>query len=55
MSLYLTDNALTSLPRSIGRLRRLRKLQAASNALTSLPDELADMPELVRMRICYQT
>lgn len=50
-ALYLTDNALRELPRSVGRLRRLRKLQAASNCLEALPDELALLPELVRSLI----
>jgi Leucine-rich repeat (LRR) protein len=48
VSLYLTDNALRFLPPTLGRLRRLRKLQAASNKLQALPDELAALPELVR-------
>ena len=50
-ALYLTDNELRQLPRSVGRLRRLRKLQAASNRLEALPDELALLPELVRALI----
>jgi Leucine-rich repeat (LRR) protein len=48
VSLYLTDNKLVALPATLGRLRCLRKLQAASNALKALPAELADAPELVR-------
>jgi hypothetical protein len=49
--LILTNNRLTELPASIGRLHALEKLMLAGNALTSLPNELADCRRLSLLRI----
>jgi Leucine-rich repeat (LRR) protein len=41
--LYLHDNALTSLPDSLGDLTRLRYLNVSANPLERLPARLGDM------------
>lgn len=49
--LILTDNQLTSVPSSIGRLTRMRKFMLANNELDSLPASMANMLELELLRI----
>ncbi len=41
-----TDNRLTSLPDSIGRLRRLRELHLRNNHLPTLPESIGQLLEL---------
>jgi len=48
--LILTDNKLSALPKTIGRLRGLHKLMLTNNMLTALPDELERCTELEMMR-----
>lgn len=40
--LILSDNLLTELPKSIGKLTGLRKCMLAGNQLTSLPKEFGE-------------
>jgi len=50
--LILTDNRLTSLPRSIGQCTNLRKCMLTNNRLASLPDEMVTQCrqlELIRL------
>lgn len=49
--LILTQNRLTKLPVSIGKLRHLQKLSLAGNRLQSLPDEMSTCQELELIRI----
>ncbi|NJR69766.1 MAG: serine/threonine-protein kinase [Synechococcales cyanobacterium CRU_2_2] len=49
--LILTDNRLTQLPASIGRLGQLQKLMLAGNRLRSLPPELVACHSLELMRL----
>lgn len=49
--LILTDNAITELPESIGRLRSLKKLMLAGNKLKSLPASLENCQQLQLLRI----
>ena len=49
--LILTDNQLTSLPESIGRLTRMRKFMLANNKLASLPASMSSMRELELLRL----
>jgi hypothetical protein len=49
--LILTDNRIESLPSSIGRLLKLRKLMLANNRLTSLPVEMSQCQELELIRL----
>jgi len=42
--LCLSDNCLTAIPETIGRLTNLR-----ANALTSLPEQLANLPNLQKL------
>ena len=49
--LILTDNALTALPKSIGKLIGLRKFPLAGNRLTTLPDEMAACKNLELIRL----
>jgi hypothetical protein len=49
--LILTDNRLTALPDSIGRLTRMRKLMLANNRLVALPPSMAAMKELELLRL----
>lgn len=49
--LILTDNELSVIPRSIGRLKHLRKCMLAGNKITHLPDEMMDCRELELLRI----
>lgn len=49
--LILTDNKLTKLPKSIGKLENLRKLALAGNLLTSLPSEITNCKNLEFIRI----
>ena len=44
--LRASDNELTSLPESIGRLSRLRELHLRNNKLTSLPESTGELREL---------
>ena len=48
--LYLHDNRLTELPRSLARLTRLRYLNVGENDLTELPEALGAMAGLVELR-----
>ena len=49
--LILTDNALTHLPRSIGKLTKMRKFPLAGNQLESLPDEMKNCRDLELIRL----
>lgn len=49
--LILTNNQLTTLPSSIGKLSRLQKCMLAGNQLQSLPDELANCQNLELIRL----
>ncbi|MEO1592156.1 MAG: leucine-rich repeat-containing protein kinase family protein [Cyanobacteria bacterium J06632_22] len=49
--LILTDNQLTQLPRSIGKLNRLQKLMLAGNQLQSLPAEMVNCQNLELTRL----
>lgn len=49
--LILTDNRLTQLPQSIGKLHRLEKLALAGNQLTELPETLSNCQQLALIRI----
>jgi len=49
--LILTDNRLTSLPRSIGKLNKLQKCALAGNRLETLPDEMASCRNLELLRL----
>ncbi|POS80336.1 leucine-rich repeat-containing protein 28 [Diaporthe helianthi] len=49
--LILTDNKLSSLPRSIGRCERLQKCMLAGNRLQTLPDELQHCKKLGLLRL----
>lgn len=49
--LILTDNRLTTLPVSIGKLRKLQKCTLAGNRLQNLPDEMAECRNLELLRL----
>ncbi len=49
--LILTDNKLTTLPRSMGKLTLLQKCTFAGNQLTSLPEEMANCKNLELFRL----
>lgn len=49
--LILTDNKLSSLPRSIGKCERLQKCMLAGNRLQTLPDELQHCKKLALLRL----
>lgn len=49
--LILTDNKLSSLPRSIGRSERLQKCMLAGNQLQTLPDEMQHCKKLGLLRL----
>ncbi|MDD5053213.1 MAG: leucine-rich repeat-containing protein kinase family protein [Sulfuricurvum sp.] len=56
--LILTDNRLTYLPRSIGKLTKLQKFPLAGNQLTTLPAEMASCRNLELLRLsanCLET
>ena len=48
--LYLSDNKLTDLPRSIGKLTRLRYLNVSDNQLARLPESIGDLASLIELR-----
>lgn len=49
--LILTDNQISSLPPTIGRLTHLRKCLLSGNRLESLPDEMQNCRELELLRL----
>ena len=49
--LILTDNQLTSLPRTIGNLVGLRKVMLAANRITCLPDEMKKRRNIELIRL----
>ncbi|MCL4431454.1 MAG: leucine-rich repeat-containing serine/threonine-protein kinase [Epsilonproteobacteria bacterium] len=49
--LILTDNKLTQLPRSIGKLHKLQKFPLAGNQIKKLPDEMARCRNLELLRL----
>lgn len=49
--LILTDNKLTQLPRSIGKLHKLQKFPLAGNQIERLPDEMASCQNLELLRL----
>jgi len=49
--LILTDNRITSLPDSMGKLHRLQKLMLAGNLLTTLPHAMVNCRKLELVRI----
>ena len=48
--LILTGNQLPKLPRSIGKLRRMKKFMLANNQLRSLPEEMVSMQDLSKSK-----
>ena len=53
--LILTDNSLTCLPKSIGKLLGLRKCMLAGNKITCLPEEMSACRKLELIRILART
>lgn len=49
--LILTDNNLTQLPRSIGKLQKLQKFPLAGNQIKRLPEEMAQCRNLELLRL----
>jgi hypothetical protein len=49
--LILTDNLITTLPSSIGRLIQLRKCMLAGNLITELPEEMENCVNLELLRL----
>ncbi|MAP96521.1 MAG: protein kinase [Ponticaulis sp.] len=49
--LILTDNEITALPQSIGRLNKLQKCMLAGNQLTDLPEEMANCRSIELLRL----
>ncbi len=49
--LILTDNKLTKLPRSIGKLDQLQKFPLAGNQIEKLPSEMAECKNLELLRL----
>lgn len=49
--LVLTDNQLTSIPKSIGKLIHLQKLSLAGNQISALPDEMQNCKQLELIRL----
>ncbi|BCE00055.1 leucine-rich repeat domain-containing protein [Marinicellulosiphila megalodicopiae] len=49
--LILTDNQITKLPESIGKLHRLQKLALAGNQLSALPASIAECKNLELIRL----
>ncbi len=49
--LILTENHITTLPRSLGKLKYLQKLMLSGNQITSLPEELKNCENLELFRI----
>ena len=49
--LILTDNKLTELPNSIGKLTKLQKFPLAGNRLTSLPNSMKNLQNLELLRL----
>lgn len=45
--LYLSDNALSTLPKEIGHLKQLRLLDVSNNSLHNIPEQISQLP-LVR-------
>ncbi len=50
-ALTLTENKLTALPASLGKLKQLKKLMVAGNQLAALPRELLECGDLQAIRI----
>ena len=53
--LILTDNRLTRLPDSIGKLTKMRKFPLAGNRLQSLPESMKNMRSLELLRVSANT
>ena len=49
--LYLTHNALSSLPEAIGNFTNLRHLAVANNTLTSIPNKIVHLDNLNTLRL----
>ncbi len=49
--LILTDNKITKLPQSIGKLENLQKFPIAGNLITRLPDEMSACKNLELLRV----
>ena len=49
--LILTDNKLTALPKSIGKLAGLKKCMLSNNKLAALPDEIVQCRQLELIRL----
>ena len=49
--LILTDNRLTQLPNSIGKLTKMQKFPLAGNRLTSLPSSMKNLQKLELLRL----
>jgi len=49
--LILTDNRITTLPESIGKLERLQKLMLAGNHISRLPDTMQECKNLELLRL----
>jgi hypothetical protein len=49
--LILTDNQITNIPSSIGKLTGLRKLMLANNCISNIPEEIQQCQELQLIRL----
>ncbi|XP_063699241.1 immunoglobulin domain and leucine-rich repeat-containing protein 2-like isoform X2 [Culicoides brevitarsis] len=51
--LYLSDNALTAIPKEIGELKALRLLDVSNNSLNSIPEQISHLPDLRHLNLLH--
>lgn len=51
--LYLSDNALTSIPREIGYVKQLRLLDVSNNSLSYIPEQISHLPVLRHLNLLH--
>uniref|UniRef100_A0A336LIE8 CSON004138 protein n=1 Tax=Culicoides sonorensis TaxID=179676 RepID=A0A336LIE8_CULSO len=51
--LYLSDNALNSIPKEIGELRALRVLDVSNNSLSSIPEQISHLHMLRYLNLLH--